>query len=71
MTTAEIYMMKRFDEKLRELMTPEDYTAWSIDVAKGMFYAEIDESPESEFKDFVLKNWEKITDDFDNNNTGL
>ena len=65
------YLIQRYSEKVKELMTEEEYTAWSVDVAKGMLFVDLEACPDSDFKDFVLKYWEKITNDTNNNNTGL
>lgn len=59
-------LIEIYDKKLKELMSPDDYTAWSIETARKIFKIEIDGMAPSEFKDFVRGNLDKIIGGDDN-----
>lgn len=59
-------LIEIYDKKLKELMSPDDYTAWSIETAQQIFKIEIDGMAPSEFKDFVHQNLDKIIGGDDN-----
>lgn len=50
------------EKKLTEIMSYQDFTKWSNDMAKKMFRQEIEGMADSEFKDFCLENFDKITE---------
>ena len=56
-------IIKRYDEKLKELMSEEDYVAWSMSIAKETFFMECTNLPDGDFKDFMLDNFKKIVGD--------
>lgn len=59
-------MIKRMEEKLKELMGEEEYIKFSREVAKETFFAECSDLPEGDFKDFCIDNFQFITsDDFE------
>ena len=58
-------MLKRFEEKLKELMGEEEYAKFSTEVAKEAFFAELTDMPEGDFKDFCLDNFNMITGGLD------
>lgn len=53
----------KFDEKLKELMPYKDFVEMSAKIGKEMFRQDIEEMPDGDFKDFVLENMDRITDD--------
>ena len=59
-------IIRRYDEKLKELMPEKDYLEWSVAVAKESFFMECTKLPDGEFKEFVLDNFKKIVGDENN-----
>lgn len=57
---ALLTMMRLMEAKLRELMSAEDYSAFSVEVAKKGFLAEMEDMEDGEFKDFVMENFDRI-----------
>lgn len=55
--------LKKTDEKLMEVMSARAYKKWSIKCAKEMFNESIENLPEGEFKEFLKRNGDVITDD--------
>lgn len=62
------YMMNRMDEKLRELMTKEEYVEFSSQIAKESFRIELENMADGDFKDFCLGNFDAITGEVDEAN---
>jgi len=62
------FMMNRMDEKLRELMTKEEYTEFSRQIAKESFRIELESMADGDFKDFCLENFDTITGEVDEAN---
>ena len=61
-----LVMLKAFESKLKEFMSPADFRAFSAQVARDAFREEVEGMADSEFKTFILDNFDKITgDDFD------
>lgn len=56
-------MIKRFEEKLKELMGEAEYMEFSKEVAKEAFFAECTDLPDGEFKDFCIDNFGYVTSD--------
>lgn len=56
------YYLERYEEKLKRLMSKKDYARFVEEVAKEGFRKEIEGMAESDFKDFVLGNFDRITD---------
>lgn len=54
-------MLKRYEEKLKEYMTEEEYIEFSCQVAKEAFFNELSKLPDSDFKDFAIDNFHHIT----------
>lgn len=54
------YTVVAMDNKLRELMTPDEYAEWSTKTAKEAFKAWIDSLDNGEFKDFCKDNYKMI-----------
>lgn len=50
------------EEKLIELLGTKEYYTWSSEIAKKLFREDIEEMPDSEFKDFLMDNFVIITD---------
>ena len=61
MNKGMMHIIKRFEEKLRELMAEQEYQEFSTRVAKEAFAIEIDEMPDGDFKDFCQDNFLEIT----------
>ena len=61
MDASTMIMLKRYEEKLKELMTEEEYFEFSKSVAKEAFFNELSRLPEGDFKDFALDNFQHIT----------
>lgn len=55
------YMLKRYEEKLEELIGTEELDKLATEIARGAFRAEIEAMAPSGFRDFCLENFEKIT----------
>lgn len=55
------YMLKRYEEKLEELIGTEELDKLATEIARGAFRAEIEAMAPSGFRDLCLKNFEKIT----------
>ena len=47
------YALQLYDEKLIELLGPEEYGKWSIETAKKLIEYDAETMPEGEFKGFV------------------
>ena len=60
-----IGMMQEYENKLLEYMTPEEYNAWALEVAKISFIADSMTLPEGDFKTFIFDNLDKIMEDPD------
>lgn len=58
-----ILMLKRYEEKLKEYMSEQEYTKFSKEVAKEAFFNECTKLPEGDFKDFCIDNFQFITSD--------
>lgn len=61
--TTEDHMMafiRAYDKKIRELMTEEEYKKFSEETAKQILLAEIMASPDEEFKNFCLENFNNL-----------
>lgn len=56
-----MFVMKKMEEKLIELMGHEAYAEFSTKIAKEGFRAEIEGMAEGEFKDFCIENFDDIT----------
>lgn len=56
-----LYVMRRMEAKLQDLMTEEEYLEFSKEVAKEAFQMETEDMADSEFKDFVLEHFDEIT----------
>lgn len=58
---AILYIMKRMEAKLQDLLTEEEYSKFSWDVAKEAFRIDVKDMADGEFKTFVLENFDLIT----------
>lgn len=61
MNDFSIRIMKLMEEKLIELMGQEAYTAFAAKIARDAFREEVDGMAESDFKNFIMENFEEIT----------
>lgn len=55
-----------YENKLKEIMSFKDFDKFAADTAKELFKADIGGLEESEFKDFILENFEDIVAGDDN-----
>lgn len=55
-----------YENKLKEIMSFKDFDKFATDTAKELFKADIGGLEESEFKDFILENFEDIVEGDDN-----
>jgi hypothetical protein len=56
-----MFMMKRMEEKLRELMGDDAFTDFSVALAKEAFRQDIYNMADDEFKNFCVDNFDVIT----------
>ena len=54
-------ILKRYEDKLKELMSSEEFNRFSTEIAKELFKADIDSMAQSDFKDFCVQNFDRIT----------
>lgn len=60
---GDTYLIGKMEAKLQELMTKEDFTAFILKITKDAFRIESEDMEDGEFKDFVLENFDKITEE--------
>lgn len=58
---AILYIMRRMEAKLQDLMSEEEYMDFNKEIAMEAFRMEIEDMADSEFKDFVLEHFDEIT----------
>lgn len=58
-----LYVLNAYEKKLKELMGENDYHEFAKEVAKEGFKEEINGMADSDFKNFCLENFDKITED--------
>lgn len=56
----EIILLHRMEEKLMELMG-DAYYDWAVQLAREIFHEQVKAMDDSDFKDYILKNFEDIT----------
>ena len=56
-----MFVMKKMEEKLIELMGQEAYSKFSVEIAREGFRHEIDGMEDSDFKNFIMENFDEIT----------
>lgn len=61
MRTDIMKVCAEYEKKLIELMGPQKFGEYSAMLARRMFAAELEEMEDGEFKEFALKNFNKIT----------
>lgn len=54
-------MLKIYDEKLKELLTEQEYLEFAAKTARMTFAAEVMQCKDEGFKNFVFSNWDEIT----------
>ena len=59
-----MHMMKRVEEYLIELIGHDAYEEFCKEIAKEAFRMEMEDLPESEFKDYVLGHFDTFTADY-------
>ena len=62
---ALLITIRRYEQKLQELMLEDDFKAFIKEVAKEVFFADCTNLPEGDFKEFCLDNFSVITSDDD------
>ena len=58
-----VFMLSRYDNKLKELLGEEKHKEFSDALAKETFFMEITNLPDCDFKEFVLDNFKEIVGD--------
>ena len=58
---AILYIMKRMEAKLQDLLTAEEYHKFSEEVAKEAFRMDVEDMQGGDFKSFILENFDLIT----------
>ena len=69
-----LFMLKAYEEELKKRMPEKEYYAFSVKLAKEAFFREISNSPNEDFRNTVLDNFEAITgseEDFRNLMNGI
>ena len=66
MDIYEYEVIKRLEEKLQELMGKDEAVAFLKQVCDEAFRIEIEGLPDSDFKEFVLGNFDEITKKWEN-----
>ena len=56
-----MYLLKKYEKKLKELMGEEAYTEWAVVIAKEALLTDIEGMEDGEFKDFALEHFDEIT----------
>lgn len=56
-----IRMIKRMEDKLKELMPPAEYERFIVTCSRDTFREEVEEMTDSPFKQFILDNFDQIT----------
>lgn len=54
-------LIRLMDEKLKELMSEEDYEWFMTQIAREAFKEEVENCCDGELKKFIFDNWEAIT----------
>ena len=54
-------VLKIYDDKLKELMSEDDYDEFSQLTAKALFLHQIQECQDPDFKNFALEHFDEIT----------
>lgn len=58
-------IIEKMERKMIELMGEEAYSEFATSVAKEVFLSEVEGMAESEFKDYLLKHFDLITQQAD------
>lgn len=58
-----MYVISAYEKKLKELMNREEFLEFVKSVAKDGFKEEVEGMVDSDFKNFCLENFNKITED--------
>ena len=63
MTTEErlMFVMNRYDKKLKDLMPLDEYYIFTSDVARDAFRKEIEDMEDNDFKRFCFDHFDEIT----------
>ena len=56
-----LYMIGEMEKELQKRMTPEEYSAFSVRIAREAFRQTIESMTDGPFKKFVQENFEQIT----------
>ena len=59
---ATLHMIAKMESKLRELMGEKAYAEFAIKTAKESFMIDVTTMKDGDFKDFVLENFDEITE---------
>ena len=56
------FVLKQYENKLKEYMTDDEYFEFATEVSKKGFKMEVESLEESEFKNMILENFNKIVE---------
>lgn len=56
-------LIAEMENKLKEFMSEEEYHSFSVNLARNAFKQEVEGMADSPFKQFVLQNFDKITEE--------
>lgn len=62
------YICTRYEDKLKELMGPDKFKEFSLEIAKEMFFNSIRDIEDPDFRNFCLDNFDAITSTADSSN---
>lgn len=57
------HMLYCYEDKLREFMDDDEYMKFATGVARESFRIEVEEMENGDLKDFILYNFDKITEE--------
>lgn len=57
---AMMHVIRQYENKLREILSPEDFGDFVVKCARESFKIEIEEMEAGEFRDFCLDNFDGI-----------
>jgi len=62
---AMLYIMKRMEARLQDLMSAEEYQRFSREVAREAFLMDVIDMANGSFKDFALEHFDEIVKEAD------
>ena len=56
-----MFFLRKYEEKLKELMTEEELMKFTAEIAKEGFRREVESAPDGGFRQFCLDHFDEIT----------